>query len=271
MATKLNMLAVEGATVSFGGFTVLDNLSLLVDHGELRFLIGPNGAGKTTLLDMLTGKVKPVSGRVLFNARLESEGEGRPERPYTRHHVDITRYEEHQLVGLGMGRKFQTPSVYASLSCRENIEVALGFRGGVPGLFRRLRSAERDRIEAVLDQVGLSERATVQAGSLSHGEKQWLEIGMLLVQDPKLLLLDEPVAGMTRRERDKTGELLHALEGSHTVIVTEHDMAFVRQFSRTVTVLHQGRVIKEGGIDDIQRDEQVREVYLGRAKARAGV
>jgi urea transport system ATP-binding protein len=246
------ILRVEEATVSFDGFKVLDDLDFAVEYGELRFLIGPNGAGKTTLLDMLTGKVRPAAGRVLYDEL-----------------TDITRLEEHQLVHRGIGRKFQTPAVYGSLTCYENVEVALGFRSRTLSLLRRARAAERDRIYTTLEKVGLSERAGDVAGLLSHGEQQWLEIGMLLVQDPKLLLLDEPVAGMTRREREKTGELLHSLEGSHTIIVTEHDMAFVRTFSRTVTVLHMGRVIKEGPIEEVQSDPQVIEVYLGRSKERA--
>ena len=242
------ILRVENATVSFDGFTVLDGLDLAVEYGELRFLIGPNGAGKTTLLDMLTGKVRPVSGRVLYDGL-----------------TDITRLQEHELVHKGIGRKFQTPSVYSSLSCYQNLEVALGFRRSTFSLFGRPPKGSRDRIMAGLETVGLVQRADALAGALSHGERQWLEIGMLLIQDPKLVLLDEPVAGMTRRERDKTGELLHALEGQHTVIVTEHDMDFVRGFSRTVTVLHMGKVIAEGPMERIQSDRQVIEVYLGRA------
>jgi urea transport system ATP-binding protein len=245
METK-PILQVEKATVAFSGFTVLDELDLTVRAGELRFLIGPNGAGKTTLMDMLTGKVRPISGRVTYDGD-----------------VDITKQQEYQLVHLGIGRKFQTPSVYASLTAWENVEVALGFRRSTAALFGRISQTDRERIAAALERVGLLERGGVQAGYLSHGEQQWLEICMLLVQDPKLVLLDEPVAGMTRREREKTGALLHALEQSHTVIVTEHDMEFVRSFSRTVTVLHQGKVIAEGSMDEVQRNERVIEVYLG--------
>jgi urea transport system ATP-binding protein len=243
------ILRVEGATVSFDGFTVLDKLDLAVEYGELRFLIGPNGAGKTTLLDMLTGKVRPASGRVLYDGL-----------------QDITRLQEHELVRRGIGRKFQTPSVYGSLTCYENLEVALGFRSRTLSLFRGSRRNDRDRIMAGLETVGLVARSESVAGALSHGEKQWLEIGMLLVQDPKLVLLDEPVAGMTKREREKTGELLHSLEERHTVIVTEHDMDFVRTFSRTVTVLHMGSVIAEGPMETVQRVPRVIEVYLGRAR-----
>jgi len=246
------MLAVRDASVSFDGFTVLDRLNLSVTTGELRFLIGPNGAGKTTLLDMITGKLRPASGQVIYDGD-----------------IDVARHQEHELVRLGIGRKFQTPAVYASLTAFQNLEVALGFRSRTASLFRALRSTERDRIAATLEKVGLLARAAAVAGSLSHGEQQWLEIGMLLVQDPKLVLLDEPVAGMTRHERDKTGELLHLLEQSHTVIVTEHDMDFVRQFARTVTVLHMGRVIKEGRMEEVQSDPEVIEVYLGRGKVTA--
>ncbi len=168
---------------------------------------------------------------------------------------------------LGIGRKFQTPSVYRSLTCFENIEVALGFRSRLLGLLRGLPSSARERIYSVLDEVGLGERAQTLAGSLSHGEQQWLEIALLLVQEPAVLLLDEPVAGMTRRERERTGALLHALEGRHSIIVTEHDMEFVRQFSRTVTVLHQGHILAEDTVEAIQSDPAVIEVYLGRSRA----
>lgn len=246
------MLAVRDVSVSFDGFTVLDRLSLTIAAGELRFLIGPNGAGKTTLLDVLTGKVRPSAGQVIYDGT-----------------IAITHRQEHELVRLGIGRKFQTPAVYASLSAFQNLEVALGFRTRTAALFRGLSSLERERIGATLEQIGLLERAGVIAGALSHGEQQWLEIGMLLVQDPKLILLDEPVAGMTRRERDKTGELLHTLAARHTIIVTEHDMDFVRRFSRTVTVLHMGRVLKEGPMEEVQRDPEVVEVYLGRGAGAA--
>ena len=244
------MLSVQDVTVSFDGFTVLDRLNLSVSEGELRFLIGPNGAGKTTLLDLITGRLRPQSGRILYKGD-----------------VNVAHHQEHELVRLGIGRKFQTPAVYATLTCFENLEVSLGFRSRAVSLFRGLRSSERERIHSTLAKIGLSDRTDTAAGILSHGEQQWLEIGMLLVQDPKLVLLDEPVAGMTRRERDKTGELLHTLERTHTIIVTEHDMDFVRRFSRTVSVLHMGHVIKEGTMEEVQQDPEVIEVYLGRSKA----
>lgn len=254
-----DVIQVQDAVVSFDGFVVIDHLDFALERGELRFLIGPNGAGKTTLMDLLSGRVRPDSGRVRY-----LQGEGHLQRA-----VDIARHEKHELVRLGIGRKFQTPSVYHSLTCFQNIEVALGFRANLLSLVRRLRAEERDRIFDVLTEVGLEERADVLAGALSHGEQQWLEIALLLVQDPAVLLLDEPVAGMTRRERERTGELLHTLEGRHSIIVTEHDMEFVREFSRVVTVLHQGRVLAEGRVDAIQSNAEVVEVYLGRAHAAA--
>jgi urea transport system ATP-binding protein len=247
-----DILNLEDVTVSFDGFTVLDSLSLKVDKGELRFLIGPNGAGKTTLLDLLTGKVRPTMGRALYD-------EGK---------IDIAKQAEDKLVRLGIGRKFQTPAIYRSLTCMEHLEVSIGFRRSLPALFGRLSGAEKERIHEALETVGLAQRANVRAGELSHGEHQWLEIAMLLVQDPQLLLLDEPVAGMTRQEREKTGELIHTLAGERTVIITEHDMDFVRRFSRKVTVLHLGKVISEGPIDQVQSDPLVIEVYLGRAHGR---
>jgi urea transport system ATP-binding protein len=243
------MLTLAGITVAFDGFTVLDDLSLKVSPGELRFLIGPNGAGKTTLLDMLTGKVRPISGSAIYDGD-----------------VDITKETEHTLVRMGIGRKFQTPSIYRSLTCYQHLEVALGFRRPLPALFSGTTMAERERIDEALESVGLTHRASTRAGSLSHGEMQWLEIAMVLVQEPKLMLLDEPVAGMTRPdEREKTGRLIHTLAGKHTVIVTEHDMEFVRTFARTVTVLHQGRVLTEGTMEEVQSDPTVVEVYLGRS------
>ena len=248
------MLTLQGVVVSFDGFTVLDRLSLDVARGELRFLIGPNGAGKTTLLDLLTGKTRPVAGKAIYDG-----------------HVDITRQPEHTLVRLGIGRKFQTPAVYKSLTCLEHLEVALGFRRLLPVLFGTPGKRERDRMREVLVTVGLLERAHTKAGALSHGEQQWLEIGTLLVQDPELLLLDEPVAGMTRAEREKTGELLNTLAGQHTIIVTEHDMDFVRRFARKVTVLHMGKVLTEGSIDEVQSNPEVVEVYLGRSQGREEV
>jgi urea transport system ATP-binding protein len=241
------LLSLDDITVAFDGFTVLNQLNLHIEEGELRFLIGPNGAGKTTLMDMVCGKVKPVSGAALYDGKL-----------------DITKQSEHMLVRHGIARKFQTPAIYRSLTCYEHLDVAIGYRRPLPALFGGVGRDEKDRIWEVLDIVGLRDRAKEKAGALSHGEQQWLEIAMLLVQEPKLLLLDEPVAGMTGHERDKTGELLHALAGKHTILVTEHDMQFVRTYSRTVTVLHLGKVLMEGTMDEVQQDSTVVDVYLGR-------
>jgi urea transport system ATP-binding protein len=250
------MLSLHGVTVSFDGFTVLDSLDMAIERGELRFLIGPNGAGKTTLLDVVTGKTRPHAGKVVFDDR-----------------IDCTRHSEDVLARLGIGRKFQTPAVYPSLTVWENVEIALSGHHRLLSLFRRLPPEDAGRVAGVLELVGLVDRRGAAAGVLSHGQKQWLEIAMLLVQEPKLLLLDEPVAGMTRAERDRTGELLEAImvrhigEG-HSVLVVEHDMAFVRRFARTVTVLHEGRVLSEGSMDQVQQDPRVVEVYLGRAGER---
>lgn len=247
------MLDIAHLTVSFDGFRVLDDLTLSVAAGELRFLIGPNGAGKTTLLDVISGKVHADSGTARFDGS-----------------HDLTRMREDEIVRRGIGRKFQTPAVFASLTCYENVEVAAGFRANVLQLLFGRASTRRERVMWALERVGLAARAQIASSALSHGERQWLEIAMLLVQDPKLLLLDEPVAGMTGEERARTGDLLHALEGAHSLIVTEHDMDFVRQYSRRVTVLHMGRVLSEGRVEEIQQDVQVQDVYLGRAHVGAG-
>jgi urea transport system ATP-binding protein len=247
------ILSVEALNVSFDGFIVLDDLNLKLDYQELRFLIGPNGAGKTTLLDVITGKTRASRGKVVFNGK-----------------IDLARRQEHDLVRLGIGRKFQTPSVFTSLTVYENLEVAAGFRSRVDALFRPLSQQQTGRIEQALEQIGLTERAHHLAGVLSHGEKQWLEIGMLMTQDPQLLLLDEPVAGMTRRERERTGELLEAISQDRTVLVVEHDMEFVRQFARKVTVLHLGNILSEGSMDTVQRDQKVIKAYLGRSGVLGG-
>ena len=247
--TAGHILSVESLTVSFDGFTVLDELDFAMEYGEMRFLIGPNGAGKTTLIDVITGKSKPDSGRIIVDGA-----------------IDLKRRQEHQLVRLGVGRKFQTPAIFSSLSVYENLEVTLGFRARITSLLGGHRPGDADRIQATLEQVGLDRRAKDIAGALSHGEKQWLEIGMLLVQEPKLLLLDEPVAGMTRRERERTGELLQAIGNDRSVLVVEHDMEFVRQFARTVTVLHLGKVLSEGPMEMVQQDPEVIRAYLGHGK-----
>ncbi len=244
-----HILDVESLTISFDGFTVLDDLDFSLDYGELRFLIGPNGAGKTTLLDLITGKTRPDRGKLIFEGK-----------------TDLTKRQEHDLVRLGIGRKFQTPTIFSSLTVYQNLEVAIGYRSRVAAMFRRIKRDEDDRIHTTLEQVGLSDRAQVQAGSLSHGEKQWLEISMLLVQEPQLLLLDEPVAGMTRRERNRTGELLQDIGRDRTVLVVEHDMEFVRHFAQKVTVLHQGKVLSEGSVEMVQQDPLVVKAYLGRSR-----
>ena len=250
MSQDEKILDVQNVTVSFDGFKALDGLDFSIKKGELRFVIGPNGAGKTTLLDVVTGKTRPASGKILFNGS-----------------VDVAREMEHTLVRKGLGRKFQTPSVFASLTVYENLEAAVGFNEPTLSLLRGLSEAEEALIHETLALIGLTERMGVPAGILAHGEKQWLEIGMLLVQKPSLLLLDEPVAGMTRQERNRTGELLQSIAHRCSVVVVEHDMEFVRNFAKTVTVLHLGQMLCEGGVEDVQKDERVVKVYLGRAHA----
>jgi len=241
------LLYVEGVTVSFDGFKALDDLSLYLDEGELRCLIGPNGAGKTTLMDVITGKTRPDKGSVYFGSR-----------------IDLTQLREHEIAAAGIGRKFQRPTVFPGHSVFENLELSIrGPKGVWATLFGGVSGAARSRVEEVMEIVGLVDEAQTRAGQLSHGQKQWLEIGMLLAQDPKLLLVDEPVAGMTPAEVDRTAELLDSLAGLHTVVVVEHDMEFVRRLARTVTVLHEGRVLAEGDMDTVQRDPRVVEVYLG--------
>lgn len=244
------ILDVQGVSVSFDGFTVLRDMNFSIDYGELRFLIGPNGAGKTTLLDIITGKTKPASGRVLFDGQ------------------DLRRLTEHQIVGRGIGRKFQTPSIFSTLTVWENLEQAISADEPNLRLLGRASAAKNEKLEEMLETINLGNERNHEAGSLSHGQKQWLEIGMLVVQNPKLLLLDEPVAGMTRRERTRTGELIQALAKHTSVLVVEHDMEFVREFSNTVTVLHMGNVLTEGTMDVVQKDPEVIEVYLGRGRAK---
>jgi len=241
---------LEGVNKAFEGFKAINDLNFYMDEGELRTIIGPNGAGKSTMMDIITGRTRPDTGRVEFGKD-----------------ADLTRMNVPQINRLGIGRKFQTPSVYIHHTVFENVLLSLkGSRGVWNSLFARTTLEQRDRIDAVLRTIGLSAKAEDLAGSLSHGQKQWLEIGMLLAQDPKLLLVDEPAAGMTDEETHKTGELLLSLEGKHSIIVIEHDMTFVRQIARKVTVLHQGHVLCEGTVDDVQNDERVKEVYLGRKK-----
>jgi urea transport system ATP-binding protein len=253
MSHKNFILTLEGVNKTFDGFKAINDLNLYMDEGELRVIIGPNGAGKSTMLDIITGRTRPDKGKVEF---------GRD--------TDLTRLNEYQINRLGIGRKFQTPSVYVDHSVFENIWLSLeGSRTVWSTLFSRITPAQRERIHDVLKTVGLAEKLNTKAGALSHGQKQWLEIGMLLAQNPKLLLVDEPAAGMTDEETAKTGELLMSLAGQHSIIVIEHDMVFVRQIARTVTVLHQGHVLCEGTVDEVQADERVIEVYLGRKKKAA--
>ena len=243
------ILDVQNVTVSFDGFRALNNLNFSMDMGELRFVIGPNGAGKTTLLDVVTGKTQPQAGKVTFNGG-----------------VNVLRTSEHRLAQKGIGRKFQTPTVFGSLTVYENLEAAVGFNDGTRKLFSPISAADEERIAATLALTGLTERASARAGTLAHGEKQWLEIGMLLVQEPKLLLLDEPVAGMTRAERNRTGELLQSIAQRCSILVVEHDMEFVRSYANRVSVLHMGSLLTEGPVAQVQSDPEVIEVYIGRSK-----
>jgi urea transport system ATP-binding protein len=241
------ILYVEGLSVAFDGFKALDDLNLYLDEGELRCIIGPNGAGKTTLMDVITGKTRPDAGTVWFGSN-----------------IDLTRLREHEIARAGIGRKFQKPTVFGDHDVFENLELAAkGAKTVRSALFGGMSSELRDRIDAIARTIGLAGALERKAGDLSHGQKQWLEIGMLLMQDPELLLVDEPVAGMTQQEVERTGELLRSLAGTHTVVVVEHDMEFVRSIARTVTVLHQGRVLAEGSMDAVQADPRVVEVYLG--------
>ena len=250
MTQKQFVLMLEGVNKTFDGFKAITNLNFYMDDGELRTIIGPNGAGKSTMMDIITGRTKPDTGKVEFGKD-----------------ADLTSMNEYQINRLGIGRKFQTPSVYIHHTVFDNLLLSLkGSRGVFNSLFSRTTSEQRDRIAAVLKTISLTDKADSLAGSLSHGQKQWLEIGMLLAQDPKLLLVDEPAAGMTDEETHKTGELLLSLEGKHSIIVIEHDMTFVRQIARKVTVLHQGTVLCEGSVDEVQNSEKVIEVYLGRKK-----
>ena len=247
------ILTLEGVNKSFDGFKAINDLNLYLDEGELRTIIGPNGAGKSTMLDIITGRTRPDTGKVEFSRD-----------------TDLTRLNEYQINRLGIGRKFQTPSVYIQHTVFENIWLSLeGSRSIWDALFSRIKPSQRDRIHEVLKTIGLTSKADTKAGELSHGQKQWLEIGMLLAQNPKVLLVDEPAAGMTDEETRETGELLMSLAGKHTIIVIEHDMVFVRQIASKVTVLHQGHVLCEGTVDEVQNDERVVEVYLGRKKKAA--
>jgi len=247
-----SIVQLEGVTVSFDGFKALNDLTFYIEVGELRVVIGPNGAGKTTLIDVISGKVKPAEGRVVF-AR----------------DIDLDRLRDYEISNLGIGRKFQTPTVFEKHTVRENLELSLRGRRGVwATLLSRPSPTDRQKVDQTLERVGLQERAGWKAGLLSHGQKQWLEIGMLMMQDPKLLLLDEPVAGMSDEETEKTGELILSIAKDRSVMVVEHDMEFVRRLRSKVTVLHEGRILCEGSMDKVQKDERVIEVYLGRDSAK---
>lgn len=245
------ILYMENVSVSFDGFKALNDLSLYIDEGELRCIIGPNGAGKSTMMDVITGKTRPDTGSVWFGQTL-----------------DCLRREPWEIAAAGVGRKFQKPTVFEQLSVLENLEVAMQADKRVRiSLFARPTPAQRQQLDEVLTLIGLSGERDRLAGLISHGQKQWLEIGMLLMQNPRVLLVDEPVAGMTPGEVERTAELLNALAGKHSVIVVEHDMAFVRAIARKVTVLHQGSVLAEGSMDQVQADPRVQEVYLGEVVA----
>jgi urea transport system ATP-binding protein len=249
--TTGSIVYLEDVTVSYDGFRALSHLNFYMDRRELRVVIGPNGAGKTTLLDVISGRAKPESGRVIFGD-----------------HTDLRPLRENDIAALGIGRKFQTPAVFVNLSVRDNVELSLkrASKGVLAALFERDVADERERVAATLETVGLGGKASLPAGALSHGEKQWLEIGMVMAQDPELLLVDEPVAGMTDEETARTGELLESIAADRSVLVIEHDMEFVRQIARTVTVLHQGAVLCEGPVEQVQSDPRVLEVYLGRRR-----
>jgi urea transport system ATP-binding protein len=243
-----SILYLDGVTVSFDGFKALNALSLTIEPGEMRAVIGPNGAGKTTMMDVITGKTRPQTGDVLFAE--------------TR---DLTRLDEAAIAQLGIGRKFQKPSVFEKLSVEENLSLALaGNRSVGEALFWRMAKREKIRIGELLDIVRLGPQRNMLAARLSHGQKQWLEIGMLLAQEPKLLLVDEPVAGMTDAETETTASLLKSIAGEHSIVVVEHDMSFVRGLGVKVTVLHEGSVLAEGSLDHVSADDRVIEVYLGR-------
>ena len=248
MTRQHTILYLDGVSVAFDGFRAINNLSMALGRGEMRAIIGPNGAGKTTMMDIITGKTRPDAGEVYF------DGEH-----------DLTRLDETEIANLGIGRKFQKPTVFEMHTVEDNIALSLaGKRGVFAALFDIRTAEEQDRIDEILKVVRLEARRGEKAANLSHGQKQWLEIGMLLAQNPKLLLVDEPVAGMTDAETEETGRLLKEIAQSHSVIVVEHDMHFVRELDVKVTCLHEGSVLAEGSLDHVSADQRVVEVYLGR-------
>lgn len=243
-----SMLYLDGVHVAFDGFKAINGLSLILGEGEMRAIIGPNGAGKTTMMDIITGKTRPDTGDVLFNET-----------------VDLTRQDEASIARMGIGRKFQKPTVFETHTVSDNILLSLsGVRSVWETLFARPTRAEAGRVEEILETIRLADRRTDLAADLSHGQKQWLEIGMLLAQDPKVLLVDEPAAGMTDAETAQTAELLSRIAGEHTIMVVEHDMDFIKSLGVKVTVLHEGAVLAEGAFDAVASDERVIEIYLGR-------
>ncbi|MES1986871.1 MAG: urea ABC transporter ATP-binding protein UrtD [Pseudomonadota bacterium] len=240
------VLAIEDLTVSFDGFKAVDNLTMYIDKNELRVVIGPNGAGKTTVLDLICGKTKSTNGTIKFMNK------------------ELTKLSEHEIVREGVGRKFQTPSIYENLSVYQNLEVSYPKGRSVWGSLFFKRTAEvKEQVFKIAEEIMLTNFLDMEAALLSHGQKQWLEIGMLLMQDPQLLMLDEPVAGMSAKERDQTAELLNKISNNRSVLVIEHDMEFVKKIAHKVTVLHQGKILAEGPMDQVQEDEKVIEVYLG--------
>ncbi len=246
------ILSIEDVSKSFDGFKAIANLTFYLYKGELRTVIGPNGAGKSTFFDLITGRTRPDTGTIVLGTE-----------------TDLTSLNEYEINRLGIGRKFQAPSVYSAHTVWDNLVLSLkGPRGVFASLFQRLRSDESDLLDDILRRIHLENRRDVPAGTLSHGQKQWLEIGMLLAQSPEVLLVDEPAAGMTDEETHQTGELLLSLAGKHSLIVIEHDMEFVKQIARDgrVTVLHQGSILCEGAFEAVQSDPEVRKVYLGRGK-----
>lgn len=241
------ILYLEGVNVAFDGFKAINDLNLYINDGELRCIIGPNGAGKTTMMDIITGKTRPDSGSVYFGQTM-----------------DLTRMSEYEIAAAGIGRKFQKPTIFPEHSVFQNLELALQTDKRVwPSLFFKLNGEQHDRIDEVLETIGLTAERHLRAAQLSHGQKQWLEIGMLVIQSPRVLLVDEPIAGMTHQETERTAELLTGLAGKHSVVVVEHDMEFIRSIAQTVTVLHEGHVLAEGTMDVVQNDPRVISVYLG--------
>ena len=248
MSRSNTILYLNAVSVSFGGFRAIDNLSLVLDKGEMRAIIGPNGAGKTTMMDIITGKTRPDTGEVYFDGT-----------------IDLTQHDEADIAIMGIGRKFQKPTVFETHSVEDNLRIALkGPHGIFSTLFWRETAQARCRLDEILEIVRLDARRDDLAASLSHGQKQWLEIGMLLAQDPKLLLVDEPVAGMTDAETEETARVLREIAESRSIIVVEHDMHFVRELNVKVTCLHEGSVLSEGSLDHVSADPRVVEVYLGR-------